>query len=44
MAIDTLETVLSFPPFRLILVLSAIIFYIGFMMLEMIKKRFLKEQ
>lgn len=38
-----LETVLSFPPFRLILVFSAIIFYIGFMMPEMIKKRFLKE-
>jgi len=39
-----LETVLSVPPFRLILVLSAIMFYIGFMMPEMVKKRFLKEQ
>lgn len=39
-----IETVLSFPPSRLILVLSAIVFYIGFMMPEMIKKRFLKEK
>ncbi len=38
-----IETVLSFPPFRLILIVSAIMFYIGFMMPEMIKKRFLKE-
>ncbi len=37
-----IETVFSFPPSRLILVLSAIMFYIGFMMPEMIKKR-LKE-
>ncbi len=39
-----IETVLSFPPSRLILVLSAIMFYIGFMMPEIIKKRFLKEK
>jgi hypothetical protein len=39
-----LETVLSFPPFRLILVLSAVTFYIGFMMPEIIKKRFLQLQ
>ncbi len=39
-----LETVLSFPPFRVILVISAIMFYIGFMMPEMIKRRFLKEE
>jgi hypothetical protein len=37
------ETVLSVPPLRLILVISAVMFYIGFMMPEMIKKRFLKE-
>jgi hypothetical protein len=37
-----LETVLSFPPFRLILIVSAVMFYIGFMMPEVIKKRFQK--
>ena len=37
-----LETILSFPPLRLILIVSAIMFYIGFMMPEAIKKRFLK--
>jgi hypothetical protein len=36
-----LETILSFPPFRLILIASAIMFYIGFMMPEAIKKKFL---
>ena len=36
------ETILSFPPLRLILILSAIMFYIGFMMPEAVKKRFLK--
>ena len=38
------ETVLSFPPLRLILIVSAIMFYIGFMMPEAIKKRFLKAE
>ena len=38
-----LETFLSFPPIRLLLALSAIMFYIGFIMPESIKKRFLKD-
>ncbi|TFG04592.1 MAG: hypothetical protein EU539_10505 [Promethearchaeota archaeon] len=37
-----LETILSFPPFRLILIISALFFYIGFMMPEVIEKKFLK--
>ena len=38
-----LETFISFPPIRLLLAFSAIMFYIGFMMPESIKKRFLKD-
>ena len=38
-----LETFISFPPIRLLLALSAIMFYIGFIMPEIIKKRFLKD-
>ena len=38
-----LETFISFPPIRLLLAFSGIMFYIGFMMPESIKKRFLKD-
>ena len=38
-----LETFISFPPIRLLLAFSAIMFYIGFMIPESIKKRFLKD-
>jgi hypothetical protein len=38
-----LETFISFPPIRLVLAISAIIFYIGFIMPESIKNKFLKD-
>jgi hypothetical protein len=38
----TLDILISFPPNRLILILSGILFYIGFLMPNAIKKRFIK--
>ncbi len=38
----TIEAIETFPPSRLILVVSGIFFYIGFLLPDWIKKRFLK--